>query len=421
MTTPFGTSSTNPGAPHQGAWSEQTGNATLSSVDIVLEKTRVSFETDWLFIGEIEIYGEASGSYRPAFDLPISYPNRGARSETDFVAAWQRCATSFFDHNLPGQKGTAGDGLLWLWTGDAIPGAQATCGLFQNCYDGHEGTDFDDVACYGTAVFPAAPGEIVASETGWADDGYGNRVVIQHGASGYKSLYGHLERVMLSSGSVDATTQIGEIGATGCPGCGTHLHFNVYYHGQLVDPSGWEGHTPDPNATQNGATSFRQWLYPVARRTTIGHATGTTLVAPSGNTVVYLPPNAHDLDFELSVTELAPLGLAGPLQSAGHGVSLSGRDNRGSIGQLGMNFTVVVRFSASDIASVNPSTLSLYLWNALQGEWTKLPTQLVMPAVEQAAIAAVYSGSATAQTSALGYIALLAEAPHTLRLPVIIR
>jgi hypothetical protein len=31
-------------------------------VTIVLEKTRVSYETDWLFIGEIEVYGIPSGS-----------------------------------------------------------------------------------------------------------------------------------------------------------------------------------------------------------------------------------------------------------------------------------------------------------------------------------------------------------------------
>jgi hypothetical protein len=62
MTTPFGTTPTNPGTPGHGAWTEHTGSATLSSVTIVLEKTRVSFETDWLFIGEIQVYGVPSGS-----------------------------------------------------------------------------------------------------------------------------------------------------------------------------------------------------------------------------------------------------------------------------------------------------------------------------------------------------------------------
>lgn len=57
MTTPFGTTPTNPGRPGTWVWSEHTGNATVSSITIVLEKTRVSYATDWLFIGEIEVYG----------------------------------------------------------------------------------------------------------------------------------------------------------------------------------------------------------------------------------------------------------------------------------------------------------------------------------------------------------------------------
>ncbi|MEW5989260.1 MAG: hypothetical protein AB1791_21755 [Chloroflexota bacterium] len=61
MTTPFGTTSTNPGAPGRGAWTTYTGRATLSTVIIVLEKTRTSYETDWLFIGEIEVYGTPAG------------------------------------------------------------------------------------------------------------------------------------------------------------------------------------------------------------------------------------------------------------------------------------------------------------------------------------------------------------------------
>jgi hypothetical protein len=57
MTTPFDVTSTNPGAPGRGVWTEHSGRATLSQVTIVLEKTRRSYAGDWLFIGEIEVYG----------------------------------------------------------------------------------------------------------------------------------------------------------------------------------------------------------------------------------------------------------------------------------------------------------------------------------------------------------------------------
>lgn len=57
MESPFGRTTTNPGSPYRGTWTEQTGNITTSKVTIKLEKTRRSHATDWLFIGEIEVLG----------------------------------------------------------------------------------------------------------------------------------------------------------------------------------------------------------------------------------------------------------------------------------------------------------------------------------------------------------------------------
>jgi hypothetical protein len=57
LITPMGSTPTNPGSASQGAWTEHNGSLTASQVEIVLQKTRTSYETDWLFIGEIEVYG----------------------------------------------------------------------------------------------------------------------------------------------------------------------------------------------------------------------------------------------------------------------------------------------------------------------------------------------------------------------------
>jgi len=57
MESPFGRTPTNPGSPYRGTWTEQTGSITTSKVAIKLEKTRRSWATDWLFIGEIEVWG----------------------------------------------------------------------------------------------------------------------------------------------------------------------------------------------------------------------------------------------------------------------------------------------------------------------------------------------------------------------------
>jgi len=66
MVTPFGAVTINRGVSYvssvtgRGAWTEVTGNEILSEVIIILEKTRTSYETDWLFIGEIEVIGVPS-------------------------------------------------------------------------------------------------------------------------------------------------------------------------------------------------------------------------------------------------------------------------------------------------------------------------------------------------------------------------
>ena len=63
IVTPFGEAAAIPGVSYTsakagtGAWTELTGHIMASEVMITLDKTRTSPITDWLFIGEIEIYG----------------------------------------------------------------------------------------------------------------------------------------------------------------------------------------------------------------------------------------------------------------------------------------------------------------------------------------------------------------------------
>lgn len=59
MISPLGNSSTKPGTSYNGAWTEHIGEFTDSVITIRLEKTRIQWNQDWLFIGEIEVYGSA--------------------------------------------------------------------------------------------------------------------------------------------------------------------------------------------------------------------------------------------------------------------------------------------------------------------------------------------------------------------------
>lgn len=87
----------------------------------------------------------------------------------------------------------------------------------------------------------SAPG-IAASDggtvliAGWPDgQGYGNRVVLDHG-NGYRSMYAHLSNVYVSVGETVSRGQlIGQMGSTG-RSTGTHLHLEIHYKGVPVNP-----------------------------------------------------------------------------------------------------------------------------------------------------------------------------------------
>ena len=100
----------------------------------------------------------------------------------------------------------------------------------------HAGIDFA-VGC-GTPVRAPDNGRVVSA--GWAG-GYGNRIVVDHGLVGDVGLatsYNHLERIVVSGGSVNRGDLIGYVGTTGSS-TGCHLHFETYEDGTPVNPRRW--------------------------------------------------------------------------------------------------------------------------------------------------------------------------------------
>lgn len=94
----------------------------------------------------------------------------------------------------------------------------------------HEGMDF--AAPVGTPVYVTGDG--VVTETGW-QQGYGNTVVIDHGF-GYKTRYAHLSKILTKKGKkVVRGEEIALVGNTG-KSTGPHLHYEVIYKGQHVNP-----------------------------------------------------------------------------------------------------------------------------------------------------------------------------------------
>ncbi len=98
----------------------------------------------------------------------------------------------------------------------------------------HEGIDIDGYT--GQPIVASKSGTVIS--TGDAGDGYGTKVVIDHGG-GFTSLYAHMSSLGTSNGaSVSAGQVVGYVGCTGsCTG--DHLHFEIRANGTPQDPLGY--------------------------------------------------------------------------------------------------------------------------------------------------------------------------------------
>ena len=95
----------------------------------------------------------------------------------------------------------------------------------------HKGLDF--TAQQGTPIYATGDGTVILA--GFAEGGYGNHVIINHGY-GYETLYGHMVRIKARAGQkVKRGEVIGWVGSTG-KSTGPHCHYEVHVDGNAVDP-----------------------------------------------------------------------------------------------------------------------------------------------------------------------------------------
>ncbi|MEJ7609727.1 MAG: M23 family metallopeptidase [Ferruginibacter sp.] len=95
----------------------------------------------------------------------------------------------------------------------------------------HKGLDF--TAPQGTPIYATGDGTVKLA--GYAEGGYGNHVIINHGY-GYETLYGHMVRIKARGGQkVKRGEVIGWVGSTG-KSTGPHCHYEVQVNGNAVDP-----------------------------------------------------------------------------------------------------------------------------------------------------------------------------------------
>ncbi len=98
----------------------------------------------------------------------------------------------------------------------------------------HNGIDLS--ARYGTKIYAAASGKVEFVRKKYRlNKGYGKVVIVNHGY-GYKTLYGHLSKILVKPGDkVDRWQMIGRSGDTG-RATGPHLHYEVWHKGKAQNP-----------------------------------------------------------------------------------------------------------------------------------------------------------------------------------------
>lgn len=95
----------------------------------------------------------------------------------------------------------------------------------------HTGLDF--AAQRGTPIYSTGNGKV--AKVGFDFYGYGHYVIVDHGF-GYKTRYGHMDKVGVVEGqSVVRGEKIGTVGNTG-KSFGNHVHYEVIYKGRCVNP-----------------------------------------------------------------------------------------------------------------------------------------------------------------------------------------
>ncbi|WP_375415988.1 peptidoglycan DD-metalloendopeptidase family protein [uncultured Hymenobacter sp.] len=113
-----------------------------------------------------------------------------------------------------------------------MPVTPVTSGFGFRGYRWHYGVDLDLET--GDSVRAAFDGVMRISK--WDGSGYGNYLLVRH-YNGLETLYGHLSKALVPVGTfVKAGQVIGLGGSTG-RSSGSHLHYEVRYEGNPIDPN----------------------------------------------------------------------------------------------------------------------------------------------------------------------------------------
>jgi choice-of-anchor C domain-containing protein len=368
----------------------------------------------------------------PLLDLPVDYWTTNEKFAAVAVGNTGENpgrVNSWLDHTYPDYTKNH---TVTIWSGAVYTSPNLAdlddhCEFGINCYNGHNGIDFQyQYLSTGATeyVYPAATGSVVEVFDDWPHSSgsrgspYGNYVLIDHGG-GYASFYAHLASVNPLIGLETEITStraitVGVMGGTG--GWPIHLHFGLYYdanhngtweesyspaHTEVTDPYGWFGSGADPWTN----TGPYLWKHPLWDAQTVNNA-GAVLVTPSGRARVTVPAAAFTTPIDLALWDTTlPAPAASGRLIIGHGVSLSVANTSVDPQELptlsatafASPVTINLGYAATETEHANPSQLGIFRWEASTTSWTPL-TSTVNTQVREV----------TAQTSEPGVFAILA-------------
>jgi murein DD-endopeptidase MepM/ murein hydrolase activator NlpD len=107
-----------------------------------------------------------------------------------------------------------------------------TSGFGFRGYRWHYGTDLDLET--GDSVRAAFDGVVRISK--WDGSGYGNYLLVRH-YNGIETLYGHLSKPLVTPGTFVKAGQVIGLGGNTGRSTGSHLHFEVRYEGNPINPT----------------------------------------------------------------------------------------------------------------------------------------------------------------------------------------
>ena len=186
-------------------------------------------------------YGKRSVLYI-ATAIPVDEDMKEAEAAldqwyADYYASKEDDTSSNNSNNSSSGSNTPTNGTgQFMWP---VPGYYGA--ITQGFHSGHKGLDIAGAGIYGQPIVAADSGYVMFAGFGSAANShnrYGYCVDIDHG-NGYSTRYAHCSSLTVSTGTYVQKGQIiGYVGNTG-QSYGAHLHFEIRYYGNPVNPSNY--------------------------------------------------------------------------------------------------------------------------------------------------------------------------------------